>query len=571
MGLFTIKCQQCGKPTSRRGKACRHCGANLDQSRCTEKCGCCGEDVLVSSQYCPNCGSKLAPLREAHLRRNRWFCQEGEIAVRIDLNNLQGFPAKSLNVLAGTKGVLILDGKMSGEIGPGVCSPFEFSRLFPGFKRAREAFAVMTHALETEIEFPSLPATTEDGQVVTGALTLAVDVVDFERVHGILLRNRAIVTIDDVREDLMHHVSSTFMSFAAKKSSAELTVNEGIREELERALQDALLNITSSRGLAFTALRLPHLAYPESQTGTEVPPVEVVEIRANAGQRMMSAPLDLAMLQSETIPHTTRFTLCSRPSIVFGRDGGSAVANRIVWPPQIEPDTHVNQQLYGAVSRRHGEFRFVDGVLHVLAHRECSYGLKVNGHFLRDDSDGSVEVQTDTLMEFPESYIRCRARVITSTSSRIQSLRERLAPLPDYVQSKGEMLTPDSDSNLGLESKSGIDAVSWSLERNLRQDGSPECNHQLVLIPRLADLGSHSRNAICVAEPGVADLHASIIFMCGRYWLLALQEACPTIVAAPDQELNQGIGLATGQVVELFHGTRIALSEHVFRFLVLQI
>lgn len=255
MGLFTTKCQVCDAKVSRRARYCSRCGSVPEGSSQTDRCWRCKKEVSVKSDACPHCGADLLGTHKPDIVNNQWLRRDDEFAVRVDVEDVPGFLKKELCIESGTKAAFILDGQLSGEVGPGWYPMGGLATKIPGLSHARRATAILTDAWDTELEFTGASLYTRDPIAINVRLSLIVKAESIAAIKGVLMREKKMVSINDLRGLLAPQVRRILHRFVKKYSAVELDTGATIRQDLESELRRELEESVSSAGMTFKSVR----------------------------------------------------------------------------------------------------------------------------------------------------------------------------------------------------------------------------------------------------------------------------------------------------------------------------
>ncbi|MCK4413830.1 MAG: zinc ribbon domain-containing protein [Candidatus Eisenbacteria sp.] len=255
MGLFTTKCQNCGAKVSRRARYCSKCSAIPDGSGQTDRCWKCGHEVSVTSEYCPECKADLRAAKRPEIAGHKWIRDDDAFAVRIEVDDVPGFFKKELYIEPGTRAVFIIDGRISGEVGPGWYTMGGLVGRITGLSAARKMTAILTDAWDSELEFRAANVYTRDpiGLNVTLSMTIAAD--DVTVIAGKLLADRPSVGAKRLLSLLEPEVRQAVAGFVKSHSAAELDEGATIRADLQRVVAEELAETLKRHGLAFTNIR----------------------------------------------------------------------------------------------------------------------------------------------------------------------------------------------------------------------------------------------------------------------------------------------------------------------------
>jgi len=255
MGIFFTKCQNCGARVSRRARYCSKCGAVPSGSRVTTICWKCGKEVSVQSEHCPYCGTDLTESALPVIEGNRWLRKADEFAARIDLDDLEGFLKKDLFVEGGTKAAFIVDGRVTGEVGPGFYRAEGLLGRLPELKGAKKAQVILAVAWDVEFQFEAANVYTKDPIPINVSLSLSFCADDLQLLATGLLRDRPSVSEDEIRGRLVSSVREAVGQFVGGLTVEDIERDSGIRDRLEAALASRVQQACGEMGLGFRGVK----------------------------------------------------------------------------------------------------------------------------------------------------------------------------------------------------------------------------------------------------------------------------------------------------------------------------
>lgn len=254
MGLFSERCA-CGYKVKKAAEFCSNCGQ--PRKGAWRTCQQCGSSVGAESKSCWKCNADLTAQPTDKIYNDRWRRMAGDFAVRYSLRVPDGIVHHGIQVDAGTKAYLMLNGKHDGTLEPGyhVESSF-FERLTKMVKKGQQTEAVIASAHPETVSFP-VAGMHDSEQVPLGALVkLDIRLDDPELFLERVMPGREQVSVEDLRNLVADEVQDAVRKRAAQYSLEQLLSDVSQREGLEAVLGGEMRRILSPHGLEFCGVRL---------------------------------------------------------------------------------------------------------------------------------------------------------------------------------------------------------------------------------------------------------------------------------------------------------------------------
>lgn len=241
-------CRKCGSELREGAKFCTKCGAAV-ASESMLKCPVCGASVSEGAKFCNACGASLAreeaagPAVSVRSDYLQWNILPGQIAVRIDENDLdEDQKAKGISIQPGVKAIVIVEGKVVGELEPGsyrfgelvressggtVISRLRsfISSIFSGRKNEIDGSRFISVILLRGTDFP-LVCSFEDVKTkdvpVSVSLHFICRINDILSFHRNLLLDRKSVTFSSFSSFISSDISEAVRKCFSTLSSADL-------------------------------------------------------------------------------------------------------------------------------------------------------------------------------------------------------------------------------------------------------------------------------------------------------------------------------------------------------------
>ncbi len=229
-------CPQCGKPTGTGQRTCPHCGA----------------PVSGDATFCPACGKQLSGAVAPAMSGHRWAKSPDDFAARIEVDDVPGFFRKELIVEAGTRAILLVDGRNeAGELPPG---PYTMDTAFshvPLLGHAKTVTAILVDVGDVVLEFPISGLYTSDPLAMTLDCRLVTRINNAVLFLVNMMKGQRTVSRSMLAEYLKPEIENAAAEAVARHSVAELSSNLAIKDELATFIEAHLRETFKSLGLTF--------------------------------------------------------------------------------------------------------------------------------------------------------------------------------------------------------------------------------------------------------------------------------------------------------------------------------
>ena len=84
---------------------------------------------------------------------HRWDVQSDQFAVRVVVDDLPGLLRRSLVIEPGTRAMIVQDGVLLGEVGPGEYSMLSLEQTLTFWRKAKQSTAILTRMEDQPFRF----------------------------------------------------------------------------------------------------------------------------------------------------------------------------------------------------------------------------------------------------------------------------------------------------------------------------------------------------------------------------------------------------------------------------------
>lgn len=257
-------CKNCGTKLTAQDRYCTNCGT--PQAGQMIQCGQCQKQIKADSRFCPYCGQTVTAVAAPTIRQNRWTRQEGDLAVRIEGDDLAGM-ARRVIVNPGTQAIITDNGRTQEVYGPGsytLDSLGERFQQFFGLQAGGRRAAIIVDTQPFDLTFAVQGIFTQDPIRVGLNVQVKLQVNDPIPFYLTMLRDRVRFGQADLHAYLLPEVEDVANEWLHGRTIADLTVNLDARVELETTLEVILEKTLATAGLIFKQLRtfdyhMPHV------------------------------------------------------------------------------------------------------------------------------------------------------------------------------------------------------------------------------------------------------------------------------------------------------------------------
>ena len=286
MALFGNKCSNCGQPLPDNARFCGSCGAPVGGS--TIRCGVCHAENRSDSKFCKQCGRPLTQSAAAEVIGHRWTRKAGEIAVRVEMDDVPGLFKRGLKVEPGTNAMFIYQGANRGTFPPGEYSLGSLGQRIKDFftgEIPERATMLLVEVVPADLEFHLGGRYTKDEMPIGISVRLQAVVSEPVKFLLNLLKGGERFTQDDLRLYLYPEVTQVADAWLRQHTLQELTEDLNLRPRLELALEERLKTTFAQSGLTFLQVRAAELnlePYDHLKGVRSKFNLQIAETRANA-------------------------------------------------------------------------------------------------------------------------------------------------------------------------------------------------------------------------------------------------------------------------------------------------
>jgi hypothetical protein len=269
-------------------------------------CRGCGSAVTSTQKFCTKCGEKLPAGTGSDLtestrtaeksrpqidqRGRKWDRQPDELGVRLDLWRIDGWFHKWLEVDAGTKAILLAEGRSAEVVGAG---RYELKK----FRGIDEMSAVLVDAADAVVSFTVPGLYAADGVEVAVACELVVEVADPTLFYAEFMKGRALVTRAHLADEYTAEVKDALAELVGKTPFGRLESTREAKDDYELGLTDHMrtsfmrigVELLRIRSLEFIQPDMLEVRRQESENKVNAQRVGVLEERARVREALMSA------------------------------------------------------------------------------------------------------------------------------------------------------------------------------------------------------------------------------------------------------------------------------------------
>ncbi len=262
--IIGITCSNCGTKLRSQDRFCTSCGA--PQAGQMIACGHCNKEIKADSKFCPFCGESVTAVEAPNIRRNRWSRQDGDLAVRIEGDDLATL-TRDVIVNPGTQAIITDNGRTQEVYGPGSYTLdtigdriVQFFKLQP--KGRRIAIVVDTEAFDLAFDVDGV--FTKDPIRVGMGVRVKFEIDNPLKFYLTMLRDRVRYGQADLQAYLQPEIEDVADEWLQSRSVEELAVNLDVKLDLETHLEVVLQRTLAGGGMRFEQLRtlnyhMPHI------------------------------------------------------------------------------------------------------------------------------------------------------------------------------------------------------------------------------------------------------------------------------------------------------------------------
>ncbi|MEM7345347.1 MAG: zinc ribbon domain-containing protein [Chloroflexota bacterium] len=279
MSIFSSKetCATCGTTAPKGATFCPGCGAPLGKG--TISCGGCERSIPADAKFCPYCGQQISASAAPSIDANRWRKGQDDFAVRVEVDDLDGFFRRHLVIEPGTRAVMLIDGANRGVLPPGKYAMDDIKQKLRyainlGTTKVFSAILIDDGPCELRFDVPDLFTNDPLRLSFTCQVVFQLDPIDQApfRFMNAMLKNRRTLTLSDMRNYLFPEIQDVAGAWLGERSVKTLSTDMKMKAQLSQHLEMALARTFERSGLKFDTLRalnFVHEQYDEGRRAAE--------------------------------------------------------------------------------------------------------------------------------------------------------------------------------------------------------------------------------------------------------------------------------------------------------------
>ena len=255
MGLFTNRCvnPECGHRVRKGSQFCPLCGVSSPKG--LTKCGSCGSEVGTISKFCWKCGADLSRVAKPFVLDDRWARRTGDVAVRIDDQDIKGWLTKPLYIEHGTRALLFQKGVYKGELGEGRYDMGGFLKRLNHFLVDQATSVVLVDAGDVVVDIENGDLWTADQTELGTVERLVLRICDPEAMFVNLFKGRNRIGLEDLEAEVAGEVQMLLSGIVRQYEANVLFTDLGIRTRIEEQLRETVAATLKRLGLELVQLR----------------------------------------------------------------------------------------------------------------------------------------------------------------------------------------------------------------------------------------------------------------------------------------------------------------------------
>lgn len=266
MAIFSSeKCPNCGAAIKKKAKFCASCGEQVAQA--TFKCGKCGAEIPGGAKFCPSCGEDApgaspkadAPEEAGTSAHRRWVRQGGDFAARIDITDLPGVFRRGVDIEAGTRALLLQNGRFLEELPEGQYKLDQdkglIRRLLEKFVPTDPVTVIVMDAGDVVLPFAVSGLLTQENLAVDLQTTAVVRLSSPENFFVNCMKSQTAVRTDDLRLQLSEEAKLVVQSTVKSEAAEQLYGNLELRRKMEADLTENMRRSLARYGLELLQVR----------------------------------------------------------------------------------------------------------------------------------------------------------------------------------------------------------------------------------------------------------------------------------------------------------------------------
>lgn len=253
-------CPDCGTDLPAEASFCRSCGSSV-----RETCPKCGTSVTANADFCPDCGEALSAAVESKNTASDEVMRlrPTEFARRVDGEDIQsgGLVSRLLRqkrevkIEAGNRALLLENGALEAEIGPGKHTLDSLGQKIKDLRRAQSLSAVLVEEGNTVVTLTLDDIRTASEYPVDTEVELVVTIDEPELLFTSLMADRDVVTTETFQRLLGGALRDELEATLADYEPEELYGNRELRRNLRQGLERQCRATFERTGLRLVELR----------------------------------------------------------------------------------------------------------------------------------------------------------------------------------------------------------------------------------------------------------------------------------------------------------------------------
>lgn len=191
----------------------------------------------------------------AELENNRWNVQPSEFAVRVMVSDIKGLLRKSLVIEPGVRAMIVQDGALLGEVGPGEYSMLSLEQTLMFWRKARQSTAILGRMEDVPFRFQLKQLPTAENLLVDVDVQIVIQLADTVPFLHNLMGAQDVVKRDGLQK-MLHPLLRRALWNAIGKTSISKLTSSGASELLIGDVDSSLQAWCERYGLNFVDLRL---------------------------------------------------------------------------------------------------------------------------------------------------------------------------------------------------------------------------------------------------------------------------------------------------------------------------
>ena len=241
-------CPECGTTLPMEAKFCKNCGSSISNT-----CLDCGTSVSDGAAYCPSCGTNLrgdadtGPATASNdgslrLPPKTFASRIRESQLKADglLNWLR--QKQEVNVEAGNRALLLENGELKVELGPGSHTLDTLRNKLTDLRRGENFVAVLVEDGETQVSLRVENVRTATEYPIDVEMELIVGIDEPELFFTTLMADRDAITTDDFErllgDALRDELEATLSQYEYEQLYGNRDLKQKLRQDIDRQCRD---------------------------------------------------------------------------------------------------------------------------------------------------------------------------------------------------------------------------------------------------------------------------------------------------------------------------------------------